>query len=77
MPDDYERTIGFADTAGTRGTVTVDVGDPDDPDDEPQIGIALEAGFCGGRGYPTIEAARQFAAAILDAADRAEEALPG
>lgn len=72
MAGDYEKTIGFADTAGTRATVSSYL--DEDDEGEPTISITVEAGFCAGRGYPTLEAARQFAAAILDAVDHAEQA---
>lgn len=69
MPDEFERVIGLADTYGTRATVRCYI-----DEDGPSLSVALEAGLCGGRGYPTPEAARQLAAALLDAADRYEQA---
>jgi hypothetical protein len=59
-----EKRIGFADLYGTTATVRVD--------DEGDIATELMCGQCGGRGYPTPEAARQYAAALLDAADRSD-----
>ena len=72
MAEDFNRVIGLADTYGTRATVRCDV-----DEDGPALSLAVEAGFCGGRGYPTPEAARQVAAALLDAADRYEQAEAG
>lgn len=68
---ELEKVIGLGDLYGTRATVTCW-----SDEDGPSLSIALTAGVCGGRGYPTPEAARQIAAALLDAADRfeAEEA---
>lgn len=67
--DEIERAIGFADVYGTRAVVRCDV-----DEDGPTLSLSVECGFCGGRGYPTPEAARQLAAALLDAADRYEQA---
>ncbi len=66
MSDPTVRKIGFADSYGTRAEVTYD---PDSPGDD-QISLEVSAGFCSGQGFPTPEAARQLAAALLDAADR-------
>lgn len=65
-PDvDFERTIGLGDTYGTRAEVSV----LDDGDGPPTIHLSLTAGASGGRGIASPEAARQLAAALLDAAD--------
>lgn len=65
---DFERVVGLADTYGTRATVRFY-----EDDEGPSMQLSVEAGLCGGRGYPTPEAARQLAAALLDAADRFEQ----
>jgi len=59
-----EKKIGFADIYGTTAAVEVD--------DDGGIRAELMIGQCGGCGYPTSEAARQYAAALLDAADESE-----
>lgn len=64
MTLDGEKRIGFADLYGTTAIVRVD--------DDGDIVTAIESGQCGGRGYPTSEAARQYAAALLDAADTSD-----
>lgn len=69
MADEFEKVIGLADTYGTRATVSCHT-----DEDGPSLTVAIMAGFCGGRGFPTPEAARQLAAALLDAADRYEQA---
>lgn len=69
--DRYERRIGFADTHGTIAEVWVDREDLAE-DEEAGIHVKIQAGFCQGAGFPTLEAARQFSAALLDAVDFAE-----
>lgn len=71
MSDRYEQVIGFGDHAGTRFEVAAEP--PDDPDGEASVHMAVMAGMCGGRGMPTRKAARQMAAAVLDACDAADE----
>jgi len=66
---DWEKRIGLADHYGS----TVEVGFEDPGDDDACIALWLGVGQCGGRGYPTAEAARQIAAALLDAADAMEK----
>lgn len=68
MTANYERIVGLGDVFGTRAEVSV-LSDDDEP---PTIHISLMAGQSGGRGIASIEAVRQLAAALLDAADRAE-----
>jgi hypothetical protein len=66
----FDRSIGLGDTYGTRAEVAV----LDDADEEgpATIHVSLLAGMSGGRGIATPEAARQLAAALLDAAEDAE-----
>ena len=64
MPAMAERKVGFADIYGTTAAVRVD--------DDGGIETEVMVGQCGGCGYPTVEAARQYAAALLDAADRSD-----
>lgn len=64
---DFEQRVGLADSYGTLATVLVN-------EDDPCIQFRLESGMCGGTGFPTPEAARQIAGALLDAADRVERA---
>ncbi len=59
-----ERKVGFADMYGTTASVEVDDGG--------DIRTELMVGQCGGTGYPTAEAARQYAAMLLDAADTSD-----
>jgi hypothetical protein len=61
-----ERKVGFADMYGTTAAVEVD--------DDGDIRTEVMVGQCGATGYPTPEAARQFAALLLDAADASEKA---
>ena len=69
MSDDtFERKIGFADMHGTTAEVSVDREDVND-DEEAGIHVKIQSGFCQGAGFPTVEAARQLAAALLDAVD--------
>ena len=70
MIEEYEKVIGFADAGGTRAEVSV----LDDDEGPPTIHVSVGIGMSGGRGMPTIEATRQFAAALLDAADIVEKA---
>lgn len=58
-----ERRIGLADLYGT--TAQVELGDDGD------INLRVYSGMCGARAYPTPEAARQLAAALIDAAEAA------
>lgn len=60
-----ERKVGFADTYGTTASVEVD--------DDGGIRTDLMVGQCGGCGYPTAAAARQYAAMLLDAAEKSDE----
>jgi hypothetical protein len=60
-----ERKVGFADTYGTTAAVEVD--------DDGEIRTELTVGLCGGTGYPTAAAARQYAALLLDAAEKSDE----
>ncbi len=60
-----ERKVGFADIYGTVASVEVD--------DDGDIRTDMTVGQCGGCGYPTPEAARQYAAALLDAAEKSDE----
>jgi hypothetical protein len=62
---DFERVIGLGDTYGTRAEVSV----LDDDEGPPTIHLSLTSGASGGRGIASPEAARQLAAALLDAAD--------
>ena len=66
---DFEKRIGLADCYGTVAAVEFT-----DEDGEGMIAMSLSVGQCQGRGYPTSEAARQIAAALLDAADAMEGA---
>lgn len=59
-----ERKVGFADIYGTVAAVEVA--------DDGEIRAELMVGQCGGCGYPTSAAARQYAAALLDAAERSD-----
>jgi hypothetical protein len=63
-----ERKVGFADMYGTTASVEVD--------DDGDIRTEMMVGQCGGTGYPTAEAARQYAALLLDAADASDRARP-
>lgn len=72
MPDEFEKVVGLGDMYGTRATVRCSI-----DEDGPQLSVAVEVGFSGGRGYPTPEAARQLAAALLDAAERYEQEVSG
>jgi hypothetical protein len=65
---DFNRVIGLGDTYGTRAEVSV----LDDGDDPATIHLSLTAGVSGGHGIASPEAARQLAAALLDAADLTE-----
>ena len=67
---DYERTIGFADMWGTRAEVSCLF---DDDGEDPSIHVTLVVGAFRASGIPTLEAARQLAAALLDAIDHAEK----
>ena len=67
---DWEKRIGFADHYGTTTEIAFE---QDGGDGETCITVWLGVGQCGGRGYPTAEAARQIAAALLDAADAMEK----
>jgi hypothetical protein len=69
---DTEKRIGMADLYGT--TATVSFWPPDDEDDTPTIALRLGVGQCRAEGFPTVEAARQLAAALLDAADQMDQA---
>jgi len=69
VSEEYERTIGFADTFGTRAEISV----LDDGDGPPSIHLSVLVGQSGGRGILTPEAARQLAAALLDAADKTDQ----
>lgn len=66
---EFVRKIGFADSYGTRAEVKA--GDDVVGDDE--ISLEVSAGFCSGQGFPTLEAARQLAAALLDAVEHVEK----
>ena len=66
---DWTKRIGLADYDGT--TAEIKFWDEDE-DGEPTISLWLGINGCGGRGFPTAEAARQIAAALLDAADAME-----
>lgn len=68
-----ERRIGLADIYGTVCEVTV-LDDTDDDDAEPSIHLTLSCGASSTRGIATPTAARQIAAALLDAADATREA---
>jgi hypothetical protein len=68
VSEDFERIVGLADMYGTRATIRCSI-----DEDGPALSLSVEAGFCGGRGYPTPEAARQVAAALLDAVERYEQ----
>jgi len=68
---DFERRIGLADHYGTTAEVSVEA---EGSEFEAGISLWIGVGQSGGRGYPTIEAARQIAAALLDAADSMEKA---
>lgn len=62
-----ERAIGFGDSYGTRAVIEVD--------DEGELSVALGVGlFAEIKGFPTPEAARQIAGALLDAVDAADSA---
>lgn len=69
---DTEKRIGMADLYGT--TATVAFWPPDDEDDTATITLRLGVGQCRAEGFPTVEAARQLAAALLDAADQMDKA---
>jgi hypothetical protein len=67
--EETEVRIGLADHCGTVCEINFW---PEDPEDKAQINLNLGGGSCWARGYPTAAAARQIAAALLDAADRME-----
>jgi hypothetical protein len=67
--EETEFRVGFADNFGTVAEVNFW---PEDEDNDATIQVALGIGSCWARGYPTPSAARQMAAALLDAADRME-----
>jgi hypothetical protein len=71
MTDSFEKKVGFADHAGTVAEVSVDREDVAE-DEEAEIHVKISAGYCQGAGFPTVEAARQLAAALLNAAEVAE-----
>jgi hypothetical protein len=64
---EWERRIGMADQYGTCATVSFYPAD--DEVDEPAMCVSLGIGQCESRCYPTAVAARQMAAALLDAAE--------
>jgi hypothetical protein len=64
-----ERRIGMADVYGT--TAEVDL--MEDEGGEGGILLRLHCGQCGARAYPTPEAARQLAGALMDVAEAAEQ----
>jgi hypothetical protein len=64
----FEKTIGLADIYGTRAEVAV----LDEDEDDPTIHLSLVCGGSATRAMPTLEAARQLAAALLDGADLIE-----
>lgn len=69
--DEWERKIGLADMHG----VVAEVGfSPDDGEFEPMASVALVSGGARIQAFPTVEALRQFGAAVLDAADALSEA---
>jgi hypothetical protein len=67
--EETEVRIGLADHHGTVAEINFW---PEDAEDKAQINLNLGSGSCWARGYPTAAAARQIAAALLDAADRME-----
>lgn len=68
---DWTKRIGLADFDGTTAEVRFW---GEDEDNEPTIVLWLGINGCGGRGFPSADAARQLAAALLDAADLMEKA---
>lgn len=68
---DWIKRIGFADHSG----VVAEVEFIDETDDfEASVAISVGIAGCQSRGYPTREACRQLAAALLDAADSMDRA---
>jgi hypothetical protein len=63
-----DRRIGLADSYGTTAEVSV----YGDDGETSSIQLRVAVGQCGGSGWPTPAAARQLAAALLDAAEAAE-----
>lgn len=68
MSEFTDARIGFADPYGTTADVSVD-GDQTERSIQVHVGV----GQSGATGYPTPAAARQFAAALIDAAEAVEQ----
>lgn len=66
----FERIVGFADPFRTRARVNYYP--PDADEEKGTLVVSVEVGGVVALGYPTVEACREFAGVLLDAADRAD-----
>lgn len=73
---DWTKRIGFADHSGVVAEVEfIDAGHNNTGDQwDADVAVSVGIAGCQARGYPTKEACRQLAAALLDAADAMDRA---